>query len=129
MRAFLGSSPFLFTGPAYWNALGLGSTAMFAKPLVYNEKRSGRFVFGRRTFLLRRVRFPSKLTAEWYAIDLIENADAAGLPQSTLQKELEAALSDKHFDLELLCRNAREFGTKRTQMFIKKAIDKIGVRS
>jgi hypothetical protein len=58
MRAFLDDTPFVLTGPDKWNALGLGTTALFAEPLVYNTKRSGRFVLGCRAFQLRRVAFP-----------------------------------------------------------------------
>jgi hypothetical protein len=36
LRAFFGDSPFLISGPPKWNALGLGSTAMFASTLLYN---------------------------------------------------------------------------------------------
>lgn len=45
LRAFLGDSRFVITGPPRWNALGLGSTAMFAATLVYNTRRSGDFTF------------------------------------------------------------------------------------
>jgi hypothetical protein len=55
MRAFLDGGPFVFTSPERWNALGLGSTAVFAAPLVYNTKRSGAFELGGRRFVLRRV--------------------------------------------------------------------------
>ena len=68
LRAFLGGEPFLVTGPPYWNALGLGSTAMFAVTLVYNTRRSGEFQLGGRRFLLRRVYFPETPTAEWFVI-------------------------------------------------------------
>jgi hypothetical protein len=37
MRAFLNAGAFVFTGPEYWNPLGLGATAMFASRLVYGE--------------------------------------------------------------------------------------------
>ena len=48
MRAFLDGGRFVFTGPDRWNALGLGTTALFATPLVYNTKRSGTFKLGGR---------------------------------------------------------------------------------
>ena len=59
MRAFLDGGPFVFTGPDRWNALGLGTTSLFAAPLVYNTKRSGTFDLGGRRYVLRRVAFPS----------------------------------------------------------------------
>jgi len=46
LRAVLGGDPFLISGPPRWNALGLGSTAMFATTLVYNSRRNGEFVLG-----------------------------------------------------------------------------------
>ena len=41
LHAFLGGEPFLISDPPRWNALGLGSTAMFAATLVYNTQRTG----------------------------------------------------------------------------------------
>ncbi|MBK9069396.1 MAG: hypothetical protein IPL79_00070 [Myxococcales bacterium] len=38
MRGVWGGAPFVFPGPARWNALGLGTTAALAPPLVYNTK-------------------------------------------------------------------------------------------
>ncbi|MCL4234254.1 MAG: hypothetical protein KJ042_07025 [Deltaproteobacteria bacterium] len=122
MRGFLGSSHFLFSGPPYWNILGLGSTAMFAASLVYNEKRSGRFVLNRRTYLLRRVRFPAKPRPEWYAIDLMENADAAGVSLSILRQKLASAIRQRRLDPQLLARYAREYGAMRTQAIVESAV-------
>ena len=73
LRAFLGSDEFVLTGPPYWNALGLGTTAAFPVVLVYNTRRSGEFAFGHRRYRLRRVRFPRRPSAEWYVIDLLEH--------------------------------------------------------
>lgn len=64
LRAFLGGELFLVTGPPYWNALSLGSTAMFAVTLVYNLRRSGEFERDRRRFLLRPVYFAETPNAE-----------------------------------------------------------------
>ena len=76
-------------GPERWNALGLGSTAVFAAPLVYNTKRSGAFELGGRRFVLRRVGFPPNPPPEWFVVDLFENADRAGASRT----ELPAALT------------------------------------
>ncbi len=78
LRAFLGGERFLVTGPPFWNALGLGSTAMFAVTLVYNTRRSGEFQLGGRRFLLRRVYFPENPSAEWFIVDLLQHHDMAG---------------------------------------------------
>jgi hypothetical protein len=60
LRGFLGPEPFVITGPAHWNALGLGSTAMFAQTLVYNTRRSAQVLLDGRCFWLRRVCFPNQ---------------------------------------------------------------------
>lgn len=121
MRSFLRGTPFVFTGPERWNALGLGSTATFAVGLVYNLKRSGEFLLGRRRFLLRRVRFPRRPTPEWYAVDLIENAGMAGVTLEKLEARLAKALADGRLDASTLRASAAEYGTKRTLALVERA--------
>jgi hypothetical protein len=122
MRAFLDGSPFVFTGPHRWNALGLGTTAMFATTLVYNKKRSGIFELGRRKFLLRRVDFPESPTAEWFVVDLFEHADQAAADPADLALALRAALHRGKFDRECLLVMGRRFGSKSTQKHLSDAI-------
>ncbi len=123
LRAFLDGAPFVFTGPERWNALGLGTTAVFATPLVYNTKRSGPFSFGGRRFLLRRVAFPPVPTPEWYVIDLFENAEQAAAAPAELGVALEAALRAGRFDRTQLAASASQFGSRRTQALVSGALE------
>lgn len=123
MRAFLDGTPFVFTGPQRWNALGLGSTAVFATPLVYNTKRSGTFELGGRRFLLRRVAFPADPPAEWFVVDLLENAEKAGVSLSALVAALTRALGRAAFDRERLQQLAHEYGSKTTAALVDAALD------
>lgn len=125
MRAFLDRSPFVFTGPDRWNALGLGTTALFSAPLVYNAKRSGTFELGGRRFVLRRVAFPEKQTPEWFVVDLFENARSAGASREAMAEALERAVARGSFDPGRLRDAARRFGTRRTQALIEKALEKV----
>lgn len=122
MRAFLENSPFVLTGPDRWNALGLGSTAVFAASLVYNTKRSGSFEFRGRAFELRRVAFPNHPTPEWFVIDLFENADRAGASRTQMAEALERSLGRGVFDPARLSAMAREYGTKGTQALVGSAL-------
>ena len=122
LRAFLGGEPFVFTGPERWNALGLGTTAVFATPLVYNTKRSGRFTFGGRQFLLRRVAFPETPSPEWYVVDLFENAEQAAASREELQGALAAALRAGKFHRHQLASMATRYGSRRTQALVKAAL-------
>lgn len=122
MRAFLGDEPFVFTGPDRWNALGLGATALFAAPLVYNTKRSGMFELGGRRFMLRRVAFPRRPAPEWYVIDLFEHADQAGASRPELAAALRGAVRRKVFDAGRLRAAAEDYGTQATQAWIGEAV-------
>jgi hypothetical protein len=122
LRVFLGGAPFLVTGPPCWNALGLGSTAMFAVKLVYNTKRSGEFVLDRRRFLLRRVYFPENPSAEWFIIDLLQHHDMAGAGLSDLRAGLVATLRAGRWDRERLRAMAGTYGTKGTLAIVEEAL-------
>jgi hypothetical protein len=121
LRAFLDGSPFVYTGPERWNALGLGSTAMFAVPLVYNTKRTGTFDFGGRRFLLRRVAFPENPPPEWFVVDLLEHAEQAGTSRADVAAALGRALSRRAFDRQRLHEMAERYGTKTTQALVARA--------
>ena len=122
LRAFLDGGPFVVTGPARWNALGLGATAMFATPLVYNTKRSGVFDLGGRTFILRRVAFPDEPTAEWFLVDLFEHADQAGTSKAELTERLRRALAAGRFDPVRLQAAAATYGSKDIRARIASAL-------
>jgi hypothetical protein len=121
MRAFLDGGPFVFTGPERWNALGLGTTALFVAPLVYNTKRSGTFDLGGRPYVLRRVAFPSRPAPEWFVVDLFENADQAGASRDDLAEALTRAVARGAFDGEGLREAAQRYGSRRTQALIHRA--------
>ncbi len=95
---------------------------MFATPLVYNTKRSGRFTFGDRQFLLRRVAFPKTPSPEWLVVDLFENAEQAAASREKLQEALEAALRAGKFDRAELASMASRYGTRRTQALVNSAL-------
>jgi hypothetical protein len=129
LRAFLRDTPFVETGSSQWNALGLGSTAVFATPLVYNSKVSGEETIGTFRFAFRRVRFPRQLTAEWFVVDLIQNRHMAGLDAEILVQRLRSALTEGRFDAALLRRMAAAYGTRETQATVADAIRGAGSRA
>ncbi|MCB9661718.1 MAG: hypothetical protein H6726_29000 [Sandaracinaceae bacterium] len=122
LRGFLGDEPFLVTGPPRWNALGLGSTAMFAMTLVYNTRRTGEVVLGGRRFLLRRVYFPEAPTPEWFVVDLLQHHDMAGVALSELREGLVATLRLGRWDRERLREMAETYGTKATLALVEDAL-------
>ncbi len=122
MRAFLRGGPFVFTGPERWNALGLGATAVFSAPLIYNTKRSGEVELGGRRFLLRRVAFPPDPTPEWFAVDLLENVERAGVSAETVASSLASAVARGEFDVQRLLAMANEYATERTRSLLARKL-------
>jgi len=123
MRAFLDGSPFVFTGPDRWNPLCLGTTAVFAMPLVYNTKRSGRFVFGKRAFELRRVAFPDPAPPEWFVVDLFEHAASAATSPEDLEPALTQRLAEGAFDRAALRLMAERYATRANAQRILRALE------
>jgi len=122
LRSFLGGEPFLITGPPLWNALGLGSTSMFAAKLVYNTRRTGEFLLDARRFLLRRVYFPDAPTPEWYIVDLLQHHDMAGAALSELREGLIATLRAKRWDRVRLRALAETYGSNATLVLVDAAL-------
>jgi hypothetical protein len=125
LRAFLAGAPFVVTGPPRWNALGLGSTAMFATTLVYNTRRTGEVVLDRRRFLFRRVLFPHTPTPEWFIVDLLEHHDMAGVASSELREGLVATLRFGRWNVKRLREMAATYGTKATLALVEGALHEI----
>lgn len=123
LDAFLDGTPWVLTGPSRWNALALGSTALYTRPLVYNTKRTGTFTLAGRSFDLRRVAFPREVSAEWYVVDLLRHADAAGVARSDLLHRLAEALRERRFDNDRLMRMAGQFGNRQDADDIRRAVE------
>ncbi|WP_426032776.1 hypothetical protein [Caulobacter sp. DWP3-1-3b2] len=69
------SSPFLKGGPS----LGVGTTQLHNKTVVYNHKRHGKFALGGRTYDFRmKPAVPKKLSREFLLVDLVNNLDQLG---------------------------------------------------
>lgn len=74
VEVFLKDDRFLLTSPNAYNSLGVGSTQLYNKTVVYNHKRHGKFRLGNREFEFRRKpHFPKSLTEEFLLVDLVNN--------------------------------------------------------
>lgn len=123
LRAFFRGKPYLRTGPSTWNTLGLGTTMVEARPLVYNTTRTGQVELAGRHFDLRRARFPRRATPEFFVVDLLENRGRAGLDPELAHHALVEALKVGRFSGDALESMATRFGTQVTQAFVRSALD------
>ena len=74
VRVFLKSDEFLLTSPNFYNSLGVGTTQLYNKRVVYNHKRHGLFMLGGKKFDFRlKHKFPKELSEEFLLVDLLNN--------------------------------------------------------
>src|SRR5450755_2070280 len=121
VEAFLKDDRFLLASPNAYNSLGVGTTQLYDKTVVYNHKRHGDFLLGGRKFAFRvKPSFPKSLTREFLMVDLVNNVDQlAESKQEVLARVVERAAS---CDLRRLERASRSYGNVRTRKFFANAL-------
>lgn len=118
---FLKDHRFLLASPNAYNSLGVGTTQLYNKTVVYNHKRHGLFSLGGRTFDFRvKPAFPRTLNREFLLVDLVNNVDRlAESKNEVLARVKERAAS---YDVPRLQRAARDYGNVRTKKFFSDAL-------
>lgn len=118
VRSFLKDDAFLLTSPNAYNVLGVGTTQLYNKRVVYNHKRHGEFELGGRNFFFQvKPRFPKKLTPEFLLVDLVNNLGGlAEDPKEIMSKVREKVRS---MDLKKLEQNVKAYGgVKAKKIFL-----------
>jgi hypothetical protein len=91
IRAFLKDNKYLLTSPNAYNSLGVGTTQLYNKRVVYNRKRHGVIRLGARTFnFMRKPDFPQRANVEFLLVDLINNLDQLAEDQSMVLDNVKA---------------------------------------
>ncbi len=72
VKAFLRTDRFVITSPNAYNQLGLGTTQLYNKRVVYNQKLHGTFRLGNRVLTFeRRANVPQQLSPEFLLVDVV----------------------------------------------------------
>jgi hypothetical protein len=121
VAGFLKDDRFLLASPNAYNALGVGTTQLYNKTVVYNHKRHGHFSLGGRTFDFRvKPSFPKKLSREFLLVDLVNNLDRLAEDEhEVLARVKQWAIS---LDAARLLRAADHYGNVKTKKFFSKAL-------
>jgi hypothetical protein len=121
VRSFLKDDRFLFMTPNLYNTLGVGTTQLYNKRIVYNHKRHGKFKLGNRDFEFQvKYHFPSKITEEFLLVDLANNLDnLAEDKESVLNKLL---LKASQIPPQKLKQTVMEYGNTQTKKVFKSLI-------
>jgi Family of unknown function (DUF6088) len=119
IATFLRDKDFLVFSPSSYNTLGLGTSQLYNKTLVYNHKRHGLFSFGNRQFDFRvKPRFPKMLTPEFLLVDAINNLDELAEDKNQVLQVVARKLSG--FDQAKLKRAVSIYGSVATKkLFIR----------
>jgi hypothetical protein len=121
VETFLKDRQFLLASPNAYNKLGVGTTQLYDKTVVYNRKRHGPFTLGGRKFDFRvRPSFPKALSREFLLVDLVNNLGR--LAES--KREVLTRVKDQvaSYDAPRLRRAAREYGNVGTRKFFDEAL-------
>jgi hypothetical protein len=120
VRTFLKDDRFLLTSPNAYNSLGVGTTQLYNKRVVYNHKRHGDFKLGNRQFSFRvKPHFPKKMTTEFLLVDLVNNLDSLAEESGTvLQRVVEKI---KTMDAQKVQKNLVEYGSAKAKKLLSSA--------
>lgn len=117
VRSFLKDDDFLITSPNAYNSLGIGTTQLYNKRVVYNHKRHGEFELGgRRFFFHAKPKFPKKLSEEFLLVDLINNLDT--LAEDKKEVMHQAFDKAKTMEPKKIKRAVSEYGNVRTKKLL-----------
>jgi hypothetical protein len=125
VETFLKDRRFLLASPNAYNTLGVGTTQLYDKTVVYNHKRHGSFSLGGRTFDFRvRPSFPKALSEEFLLVDLVNNLDRLAESKQEVLGRVRDRVSA--YDARSMRRAADEYGNVRTRKFFREALTAAG---
>lgn len=122
VQSFLKDDRFLLLTPNFYNSLGVGTTQLYNKKVVYNHKRHGKFKLGNREFEFQlKHHFPAKVTEEFLLVDLANNLDNLAEDRNEVLNKLLAKASQ--MPSKKLKRAVMEYGSIKTKKLLKSIIN------
>jgi hypothetical protein len=121
IKSFLKDDRFLLTSPNAYNSLGVGTTQLYNKRIVYNHKRHGDFKLGNRNFSFRiKPHFPNKLTPEFLVVDLVNNLWTLAEDPSEVMRQVSDKVST--MDRKKLARSVSAYGNVKTRKLLSSMV-------
>lgn len=122
VRSFLKDDDFLITSPNAYNSLGVGTTQLYNKRVVYNHKRHGEFELGGRKFFFHsKPKFPKKVSPAFLLVDLLNNLDALAEDKTEVMNQvLDKARTMEPKAIKLA---VSEYGNVRTKKLLSPILE------
>lgn len=123
IASFLKDKRFLITSPNTYNSLGVGTTQLYNKRVVYNHKRHGEIKLGNRTFDFQvKHHFPNKVTEEFLLVDLVNNLEQLAEDQNEVLNKVLTKVSG--LNSQKLKSSLEEYGNTRTKRLLQPLLSK-----
>ena len=125
IETFLKDKRFLLASPNAYNSLGVGTTQLYNKTVVYNHKRHGEVALGSRKFDFRmKPSLPKTLSREFLLVDLVNNLDRLAESKNKVLERVKERVAS--YDVPRLQRAARDYGNVRTRKFFSTLVADLG---
>ncbi|MCK5882644.1 MAG: hypothetical protein KAG61_03060 [Bacteriovoracaceae bacterium] len=123
LSKFLNDDHFVVYGPTMFNSLGLGTTQVYDKRIVFNRKRHGEMKLGDRTYFFHRWReAPKSLSKEFLLVEMVNRLKELAEDRDLILKNLQTKLHE--FSSMKLYNALNRFGTKSTQKKLRPLLEK-----
>jgi hypothetical protein len=125
VRVYLKDDEFLLTSPNAYNSLGVGTTQLYSKRVVYNRKQHGEQELGGKKFYFHfRPQFPKKLTTEFLLVDLVNNLKHLAEDTDEVMKQVVAKIQS--MDKRRLRHSLENYGNTKTKAMLRPFVNQPG---
>ena len=122
LEKFLNDDHFVVYGPSMFNSLGLGTTQLYDKKVVFNRKRHGEMKIGGRSYYFYRWReAPKKLYKEFLLVEMFNRLNELAEDQEMVVINFKKKVGE--FNLMKLYKALSRFGTKSTQKKLRPLLE------
>lgn len=122
LKSFLKDDHFVVYGLSQFNALGLGTTQLYNRLIVFNRKRVGEFTLGGRTYSFHRWReAPKQLTQEFLVVELLNRIEELAEDRQQVMEALKQRLPG--FNRRRLLLASAKYGKRSTQKRLKRLLE------
>ncbi len=123
IAGFLRDKRFLVLSPGIYNRLGVGTTQLYNKRIVYNHKRHGEIKIGNSIFDFQiKHHFPHRITEEFLLVDLVNNLELLAENQQDVLSKIVKKIA--HGNTPKLKSALEQYGTIRTQRLLHPHLNK-----
>ncbi len=123
LSKFLNDDHFVAYGLGQFNSLGLGTTQLYNRKIVFNRKRHGEMELGGRKYFFHKWReAPKQLTKEFLLVEMVNRLDELSENKESVLLKMSEKLSQ--FNVLKLRHAINHYGTISTQKKLNKLLAK-----